>query len=233
MISEGRDDERARMETVYRGYEAEGIRELRWSSDLPGNRCIQDERNRQMTALLADAGSPERVLEVGCGAGGVMSELAVALTGERPGPTIVGVDIVADRLVHAVGVGSGAAHADARNLPFADESFDVVVAFTVFSSIVDADIRRSVARDVTRVLRPGGHLVWYDMRLPGPNRSLRAMSRREIRRLFPHLEFAFRSLTVLPPLARQLGSFDRRAYPALAAVPLLRSHTIGLGLKGQ
>ena len=55
---------------------------------------------------------------------------------------------------------SGAAIAfvegDARSLPFADDSFDVVVAVTILCFVADAE---QAVKEIARVLRPGGRLV--------------------------------------------------------------------------
>lgn len=108
---------------------------------------------RGAAALLDAAGVPAdaTVLDVGCGIGHSFTELA-------PRPTI-GVDLDAgalagqDRETHV---------ADMRALPFADGSFDALVAIQSIEHVPDAD--RALA-EFARVLRPGGTAV-----LVTPNR---------------------------------------------------------------
>jgi hypothetical protein len=40
----------------------------------------------------------------------------------------------------------------------------IVLAFTVFSSILDQSIGKRIATEITRVLATGGVIVWYDVR---------------------------------------------------------------------
>ncbi|WP_233498931.1 class I SAM-dependent methyltransferase [Blastococcus sp. TF02A-26] len=50
--------------------------------------------------------------------------------------------------------------ADATALPFADGSFDVVVSFLMLHHVIEW---RRALDEVSRVLRPGGHFVGYDL----------------------------------------------------------------------
>lgn len=210
------------MAQVYRRYDQAGRPAERWDPEAPGNRCILAERHER---LRSHVGPEHRsVLEVGCGAGAVMGEVAGLGAGSD---RLVGVDLLADRLGRAALDGRAVAQADGRRLPFPDASFDLVVTFTVFSSILDPSVRSAVAADIARVLRPGGAVLWYDLRFPGTNRDLRPMGRRELGRLFPGFVLDVDAVTLLPPLARRLGALDRRWYPRLTSVGLLRSHLIG------
>jgi SAM-dependent methyltransferase len=166
------------------------------------------------------------VLEVGSGIGG---ELAWLLElGARPAD-LVGVDLLADRVAEA-----RLEHpdlrfevADGQRLDFPRASFDLVLALTLFSSILEPSRRSAVATEMSRVLRPGGAILWYDVRVGNPrNPNLLAMPRAELKRLFPTLEVKARSITVAPPLARRLGPLTGPLYPVLAAIPALRSHLL-------
>lgn len=53
---------------------------------------------------------------------------------------------------------------NAEQLDFPDGWFDLVSVFTVFSSILDVAMARSVARNIERVLTSRGVVVWYDLR---------------------------------------------------------------------
>lgn len=105
--------------------------------------------------LLGDV-ADRRILDVGCGDG----TLAVELW--RHGANVAGVDpnadIVEEAIAKAGSVGAGVAFAVAagERLPFADASFDRVLAKTVLCFVEDAEI---VFREMARVLRPGGCLV--------------------------------------------------------------------------
>lgn len=62
--------------------------------------------------------------------------------------------------------------ADAHNLPFADGSFDLIIADPPYSA-ADAKKystpminRRKVLRELRRVSTDGGHLVWLDVQFP-------------------------------------------------------------------
>lgn len=204
----------------------------RWDLANRGNRLILEERRAATRELFDRAGllplGERNVLEVGCGGGGELAWL-VSLGGQPS--RLRGVDLLPERISAArqahPGLGFGVANAE--SLDFSTWAFDVVMAVTVFSSILDPSAARNVADEIHRVLRPGGALFWYDFRYPSPaNRDVRGIGRREVRRLFPGFEGELRSITVMPPLARRLGPVTDAAYPLLARMPPMRSHLIGI-----
>jgi ubiquinone/menaquinone biosynthesis C-methylase UbiE len=118
---------------------------------------------------------------------------------------------------------------NAEELPFPDGSFDVVAMFTVLSSVLAVDSRTAIAREAMRVLRPGGTVLCYDMRFRNPwNHHVRPVTRGKLRHLFPNVVLQLRSVTLLPQVARPLGSLVPCAFPALYAIPLLRTHWLGV-----
>ena len=204
----------------------------RWSLDNPGNRAIFTERKRMFRRLLDDAGwvpfADRRALEVGSGNGHELAWLVEL--GARPSH-LVGVDLVENRIqsarssypemVFRVG--------NAERLEDADETYDLVMAITVFSSLIERRMAQNVASEIVRVLKPGGGLLWYDLRYDSvANPNIKAVPRSRIGQLFPSLRGRLRTVTVLPPLARRLGPATPAVYPALALFPPLRSHLVGL-----
>ena len=99
-----------------------------------------------------------RVLEIGCGSGAALLELA-----NRIHPRyIAGADINRSLLdgarnrFAAAGIAADFFHVDVRSLSFADESFDLVIDFGTCYHIG----RPAVAlQEISRVLRPGGVFV--------------------------------------------------------------------------
>ena len=96
-----------------------------------------------------------RILDVGCGDGQV-SRLAWKLGAEL----VVGVDPTHNQIsvAHERGGGPAYVRGPAAQLPFADRSFDAVVACLVFEHIDDVD--QAIA-EVARVLRPGGRFCFF------------------------------------------------------------------------
>src|SRR5262249_46976854 len=106
--------------------------------------------------------------------------------------------------------------ASGESVPFRDGFFDLVVLFTVFSSILSDVVAGNVAAETARVLRSGGAVLWHDFRVNNPlNRHVRGMTRTAIERFFPGFQSDLRSVTLLPPLARRLGGRVERWYPTL------------------
>lgn len=102
----------------------------------------------------AELSGARRVLDVGSGDGQI-SRLAAA-----SGATVVGIDPTWNCLTVAAerGGGPGYLRADAAGLPFADDSFDAVVACLVFEHIDDVD---EAIAEVARVLEPGGRFCFF------------------------------------------------------------------------
>jgi len=118
---------------------------------------------------------------------------------------------------------------DAQALPWRSASFDIVTQFTVFTSILDDSVRMRIALEMLRVLNPGGVILWYDFRFNNPrNPNVRGIRRQEIRQLFKGCDIDFRSLTLLPPLARAVVSRSWLAAELLETLPILRSHYLAL-----
>jgi len=101
---------------------------------------------------------PSRVLEVAAGTGVVTRRLAAVLA---PGVSIVATDLNQPMLDHAASVGTDRPvewrQADAMQLPFPNESFDVVVC--QFGAMFFPDRSHAYA-EARRVLRPGGLFVF-------------------------------------------------------------------------
>jgi SAM-dependent methyltransferase len=204
----------------------------RWSSANRGNRAILSERRRLTRAALAQAGwlplGERSVLEVGSGGG---SELAwLRELGAEP-RRLIGIDLLPDRVASArraypeLDFRAG----NAEHLDLADATVDLVMLLTVFSSIFDESMQANIASEIIRVLRPGGGLLWYDVRYTNlSNPNVHAVTEARIRSLFAALEGNLRTTTLLPPLARRLGPLTGAAYPALASIPPFRSHLFGL-----
>lgn len=64
--------------------------------------------------------------------------------------------------------------AEAEKLPFADASFDIVTSIYLFHE-VPPPVRRDIAREFARVLKPGGLLVFMDSLQPGDMPEVDAM----------------------------------------------------------
>jgi len=107
---------------------------------------------------------PERILDIGCGAGAPMLPWAEAF----PGAELHGVDVGAPLLrfahLHAerLGVAMHFRQADAADTGYPDAHFDVVLAQIMFHE-TSARAVPAILREVHRVLRPGGVFVVVDL----------------------------------------------------------------------
>ena len=109
---------------------------------------------------ILDPRAGERLLEVGPGTGYYTLPVAGWLS---PGGSLDVVDVQQEMLDHTLGraredgIGNiTPARADARELPFADDTFDGAYLVTVLGEIPDQD---AALRELRRVVRPGGRVV--------------------------------------------------------------------------
>ena len=114
---------------------------------------------------------------------------------------------------------------NATNITFGNDSFDIITVFTLFSSIINPHIRKNIAEEIIRILKPGGFILFYDVRYNNPfNKNLVAIRMREIKRLFPKMQFKVERVTILPPLVRMLGKANLYLYKYLSSVNFLNTH---------
>jgi ubiquinone/menaquinone biosynthesis C-methylase UbiE len=77
--------------------------------------------------------------------------------------------------------------ADATELPYDDASFDVVAQFTALCNLLHARLRVRAGREMARVVRPAGAVLWFDVartRSPEPH----GIAAGELRGLFADFE---------------------------------------------
>lgn len=179
-----------------------------YSLSNPATLFLVQQRQRAVLRMLCRHGlyplNERRVLELGCGEGGVLLEF---LTYGASAGRLHGTDLLRER------VQRGQARlprlpltcADGQSLPYAAGVFDLVVQYTVFSSILDDEVRANLAREMLRVVRrPGGMILWYDFWLNPLNPQTRGIRPGEVRRLFPGSRFTFIRTTLAPPITRRV-----------------------------
>jgi ubiquinone/menaquinone biosynthesis C-methylase UbiE len=204
----------------------------RYTAQDRAHRLAVQEREAQFLQLLRTRGygslENTKILEVGCG-GGVWLRSLIRW-GAQP-ENLFGVDLLASRIAEArelcpAGVTLQCQDASTLNVP--DESFDLVLQSTVFTSILNANLKLLLAREMLRVLRHRGLILWYDFRVNNPrNADVRGVDRREIAQLFPNCDISLRRLTLAPPLGRCVAPISSSLYRALARIKPLCTHYLG------
>ncbi|MGB6538451.1 MAG: class I SAM-dependent methyltransferase [Xanthobacteraceae bacterium] len=225
------EDELRRIKEVYHARIAAGVID-RYSLLRSGELLMAQQRERALLALLRRHGIATavglRVLEVGCGRA---HRLVDWMRWGARSADLAGIDLM-EPLAREARLTLPRANfvaGNAASLPFADACFDVVTQFTLFSSILGVELRRASAREMWRVLRPGGFVLWYDFRYPNPrNRDVRPVGRREIANLFPGAAIDIQSVTLAPPLARAIAPWSWLACEIISALPALRTHYAAL-----
>ena len=94
-------------------------------------------------------------------------------------------------------------------------------------------MRKQTAGEMGGVLRPSGAVLSYDFMYNNPrNPDVRSVKAVEIRSLFPRFLITLRRIALAPFIARRLPeSLLPVLYPLLVAIPLLRTHYLGLLVK--
>jgi SAM-dependent methyltransferase len=184
-------------------------------------RAVADELQRFTGGVLAG----HKVLDIGCGAGGWLCELAK--WGARPSD-LVGIDCLSERLAEArakcppkVQLVCGTA----EDLRFASESFDFIMLFQSLSLMIDPGVRERVASEALRVLKADGMILIYDYRYQRPEMKglLLPVTKQDIRRIFPNCHVQIRSIHPFPPVSRRLARVWRPAWHIFNVIPPLRT----------
>jgi ubiquinone/menaquinone biosynthesis C-methylase UbiE len=183
--------------------------------------CITELTRERMFPLEG-----RKVADIGCGAGRWLLEFAQWEARDLSGIELdeVRLNRAKERLAFA-DLRSG----DARSLPWADDSFDLVSQFTLFSSILNDSVKQKIASEMIRVTRPGGIMLWFDFRVNNPrNPNVKGIAASEIRSLFAGCSVRVRSVTLAPPIARAVVPVSWVAATALETIPFLRTHNLAL-----
>jgi ubiquinone/menaquinone biosynthesis C-methylase UbiE len=191
-------------------------------------------RRVQLAARLLEGVEPlreGRVLDAGCGAGPAIAALAGS------GYKVHGTDAVRAmiELARAANRTTGSAPptfsvADAEAMPFADGSFEAAVSLGLIPWVPDPD---GALRELSRVVRPGGHLVMSaDNRSrltflldPWRHPAILAQKRR-VKGILRRLGLR-RAVEDVPPRMHRPGEFD--AALARAGFEKVQGFTFGFG----
>ena len=124
----------------------------------------RDRAFREKLVGLARVAPGESVLDVGCGTGSlaIAAKRQVGATGE-----VFGVDAAPEMIARATskaaraGIDVSFKNAVVEALPFPDARFDAVLS-TLMLHHLPRKVRRQCARDIRRVLKPGGRVLVVD-----------------------------------------------------------------------
>ncbi len=227
-ISDSKIDEIDRIKHVYQERERI-IDSKRYSLFNWGNLYMVQAREREFLKMLSKLeltgllGS-RTILDVGCGGGGQLRNLI--RYGAKP-ENLYGIDLLGERIEYAKKISPNMTfvHGNAATLPYRNQTFDIVMQFTVLTSVLTEDIRHRIAAEMLRVLKSGGTIVSYDLRVNNPrNRNVRAVKKQELYDLFPSCRVSLKRVTLAPPIARMLAGNFWFCCHVLERIRMLNTH---------
>ena len=229
--------EAERLRAVYRKRDA--TKKYLYNPLDPGAFYLLTSRDRSLTQMLrvfmmrsSCSLADLRILDVGCGTGGLLRSLVS--WGAQP-QNLAGVDVLEERIQLARRLSPNICFslADAQELPFANDSWDMVILFTVISSVPNPSIQSQIASESLRVLKPQGAVLWYDFWINPTNPDTVGITLNRIRELFPGCRLYLKRTTLIPPLARRLARISWSLCWLLESLPFLRTHYMGLIYKNE
>jgi ubiquinone/menaquinone biosynthesis C-methylase UbiE len=224
------DDSTNELTRIHAAY-ARRTNPSRYSLFDPANLLAAQECEKEILSALTREGCCPldnlKILEIGCGTGYWLCEFI--RWGARP-ENVTGIDLLSERIAEATMLCPPQVTLRCQNaaqLNYSKETFDLVFQSTVFTSILSEHMKMQIAREMLRVLRPDGTIVWYDFTANNPrNPDVRGIPRREIVKLFPGCRFEFRKLTLAPPIGRRLARASTLLYRALSAIKIFDTHCL-------
>lgn len=224
--------ELARLEAEYARRDGDNIYRERYSCFSGATLQHKQSLERALLILLKRHNfsdlSEKKILDVGCGVG---SHLRRFLEYGALPAHLAGIDLIVPRIEHArrlhpaIDYRVGSAH----ELPYADATFDLVMSFVVFSSILDKALQRRIADEMWRVRRPGGLILVYDFVYSNPrNAAVIGFGPRKVKQVFARSEASFdtRRLTLAPPLSRLLMPLSYWLATTLEGCEFLNTHAL-------
>lgn len=225
------DNDLKRLRKEYESRKLSGRKAGYYSMDYPPNAFSIDQRTKALRTLLLKHGEQnyrkKLLLEIGCGSGGILKEYSNL---GFQSSNLFGIDLLLDRLEEArINIPpANLVNSDGQMLPFPSGTFDLVVQYTAFSSILDPSIKKKMALEMHRALKPDGQLIWYDFWWNPLNKQTLGIKPGEIKALFPGCTYKFKKITLAPPIARRVVPISVGLATFLETLQFLNSHYLVL-----
>lgn len=226
-------DETRRIEERYERRLERGVARD-WSPLNPYALMVHQERERALVQALRHTFGGRDLsgldaLEIGCGRGGNLAQLIrFGFSPER----LCGIELMAHLADDARRILPSTVTVTQNDFlaePLEPGSRDLVLVFTVFSSILEDSFQERMAAEAWKLVRPGGAVMVYDFTFDNPgNRDVRGVGVSRMKALFPQAQGRFGRITLAPPLGRRVSAVHPRLYGLFNALPLLRTHVLGV-----
>jgi arsenite methyltransferase len=168
-------------------------------------------RHRDFMLSLHRWCGDEQVLDVGCGRGLLLAGAVKRLLVQGGTGRGTGIDIWSNqdmggnseaatrRNLELEGISDRCAllGVPAQDMPFADESFDVIVSNLCLHNIYDRPTRARALQQIVRVLKPGGTALLSDYKLTGEYRQQLQLAGLAVRRRWGQPLYTFPPLRVI------------------------------------
>ena len=189
-------------------------------------------RERKLLKLLSKNGlsdlSNKNILDIGCGTGGMLRNFVQY--GAKP-RNLYGIDLIGERIKKAKEISPNMhfIEKDASKLPYSSNYFDIITQYTVFSSIISKEVKQAVAKEMLRVLKKDGIIIWYDMRVSNPfDKNVNSIGKKEIKDLFRGCECSFYRVTLNPIISRRLSKVSVLLSQVFESLKILNSHYLAV-----
>lgn len=226
-------DEESRIREVYSKRSPNG----RYTFFNSGHLFMLQERERVFLDILQAVNINElnqkTILDIGCGTGHWVRDFIK--WGASP-EKVCGIDLLPDRVVRARQLCPSAVQLQckkAEDLDFPDKYFDIVLQATVFSSILNWNLKQEIAQQMLRVVKNDGVIVWYDFHVNNPwNPDVRGVKKKEIAKLFPGCQVKLHRITLFPHAVRLFARYSWMSCYFLEKLKIFNTHYLGIIYRG-
>jgi len=170
----------------------------------------------------------KKILDIGCGTGSILRNFIQY--GANP-ENLYGIDLLPDRIEtgRKINPNINFSCGDASKLPYQNENFDIVMQFTVFTSILDNRMKKEIAKEMLRVLKADGIIIWYDYFMDNPkNPDVKGVRKKEIYEIFPGCSIHLKKITLAPPITRALAPYSTFICFLLEKLKIVNTHYLGI-----
>lgn len=203
----------------------------KYSALLPSVYMAESEKEKKIIQLLTSNGffnlKDKRILEIGGGSG--QNILLLLRLGFLP-ENIYFNELLESRFSDALGRLPSGIHSfpgNALEMNFERDYFDVILQSTVFTSILDENMKSALAGKMWQWLKPGGGILWYDFIYNNPNNTdVEGIRIKKIRTYFPESKIQIKRLTLAPPVCRIVTKIHPSLYNVFNFWPFLRTHVL-------